>query len=79
MEGFAVFNTLGITLGGPIEVTLPGRGPVEIVGPSGRVRPFQWIDPKTRRALTQAHYGPKLFRGAMSWLAGLCRRRRAPE
>jgi alpha-mannosidase len=51
MEGFAIFNTTGITQGGPVEVTLPGKGPVEIVGPSGRIRPFQWLDRETRRAL----------------------------
>jgi alpha-mannosidase len=51
MEGFAVFNTIGITQGGPVEATLPGSGPVEIVGPSGRIRPFQWLNRKTRRAL----------------------------
>ncbi len=51
MEGFAVFNTLSTTQGGPLEVTLPGEGAVEIVGPSGRRKPFQWIDPATRRAL----------------------------
>jgi alpha-mannosidase len=65
MEGFAVFNTIGATLGGPVEITLPGRGPVEIVGPSGRIRPFQWLDRETRRALliptTVPSYGHKAY------------------
>jgi alpha-mannosidase len=65
MQGFAVFNTIGATLGGPVDVTLPGRGPVEIVGPSGRIRPFQWLDSEKRRALlipdTVPGYGHKAY------------------
>jgi alpha-mannosidase len=51
MKGFAVFNTIGITTPGPVEITLTGDGLVEIVGPSGRRKPFQWIDQSARRAL----------------------------
>jgi alpha-mannosidase len=51
MQGVAVFNTLSITQGGPVEVTLPGDGPVEIVEPSGGSKPFQWLDRGARRAL----------------------------
>jgi alpha-mannosidase len=65
MKGFAVFNTLGSTLSGPVEVTLPGDGPVEIVGPSGRRKPFQWIDASARRALLLPNsvpaYGHKAY------------------
>jgi alpha-mannosidase len=65
MQGFAVFNTIGATLGGPVEVTLPGSGPVEIVGPSGRIRPFQWLDESERRALlipnSVPDYGHKAY------------------
>jgi alpha-mannosidase len=65
MQGFAVFNTIGATSGGPVEVTLPGRGPVEIVGPSGRIRPFQWLNEEKRRALlipnTIPGYGHKAY------------------
>jgi alpha-mannosidase len=65
MQGFAVFNTIGTTHGGPVEVTLPGHGPVEILGPSGRVRPFQWLDREKRRALlvpsTVPAYGHKAY------------------
>jgi alpha-mannosidase len=65
MQGFAVFNTLGVTEGGPVEVTLPGSGPVEIVGPSGRSKPFQWLDRDARRALvvpnTVPAYGHKAY------------------
>ncbi len=65
MQGFAVFNTLSTSIGGPIEVSLPGIGPVEVVGPSGRIRPFQWIDQDTRRALlaptTIPCYGHKAY------------------
>lgn len=51
MQGFAVFNTLGTSLGGPVEVSLQGDGLVEIVGPSGHPQPFQWLDTEARRAL----------------------------
>jgi alpha-mannosidase len=51
MQGFAVFNTLGFEHGGPIELTLQGDGPVEIVGPSGRPKAFQWLDRTSRRVL----------------------------
>ncbi|RPJ00178.1 MAG: alpha-mannosidase, partial [Chloroflexi bacterium] len=44
MQGFAVFNTLSTSIGGPIEVTLPGTGPGEVVGPRGRIRHFPWLD-----------------------------------
>ncbi|MBN1563618.1 MAG: alpha-mannosidase [Anaerolineae bacterium] len=50
-QGIAVFNTLSTTLGGSVEVTLPGEGPVEIAGPTGRLKPFQWIDEEARHAL----------------------------
>ncbi len=49
--GFAVFNTLGTTLGGPVELELPGTGPVAVVGPDGERLPLQWIDEDARHAL----------------------------
>lgn len=65
MQGFAAINTLSTTLGGPLEVTLPGDGPVDIVGPSGRHKPYQWIDKETRRALILPNvvpaYGHKAY------------------
>jgi alpha-mannosidase len=64
-RGIAVFNTLSITQGGPVEVTLPGEGPVEIAGPTGRLKPFQWIDEEARHALfipnTIPAYGHKTY------------------
>lgn len=51
MQGFAVFNTLGTTLGSAVELTLDGSGPVEIVGPNGCPEPFQWVDADQRTAL----------------------------
>jgi alpha-mannosidase len=56
--GIAVFNTLGITLGGPVEITLPGEGAVEIAGPTGRLKPFQWIDEEARHALFIPNHVP---------------------
>lgn len=65
MQGFVIFNTLSTTQGGPVEVTLPGEGPVEIVGPSGRHKPYQWIDRQARRALVIPNsvpaYGHKAY------------------
>ena len=65
MHGFVVFNTLSTMQGGPVEVVLPGSGPVEIVGPSGRSKPFQWTDRDARRALvipnTVPAYGHKAY------------------
>ncbi|MCD4687014.1 MAG: alpha-mannosidase, partial [Anaerolineae bacterium] len=65
MEGFVVFNTLGMTQGGPVELTLPGEGPVEIVGPSGRYKAYQWIDEDARRVLILPNnvpaYGHKAY------------------
>ncbi len=65
MDGFAVFNTLSTTHGGPVEVKLPGEGPVEIVGPSGRHKSYQWIDESARRALILSNsipaYGHKAY------------------
>lgn len=49
--GFAVFNTLGATLGGPVELELPGDGPVEVVAPDGTRLPIQWVDEEARHAL----------------------------
>lgn len=64
-EGIAVFNTLSSTLGGPVEITLPGSGPVEIAGPTGRQKPFQWVDEDARHALfmpsSVAAYGHKAY------------------
>ncbi len=64
-QGIAVFNTLSVTQGGLVEVTLPGEGPVEIVGPTGRLKPFQWIDETARHALFFATsvpaYGHKAY------------------
>ncbi len=64
-QGVVVFNTLDTTQGGPVEITLPGDGPVEIVGPSGRYKPYQWIDEDARRALIITHtipaYGHKAY------------------
>lgn len=48
---FAVFNTLGTTLGGPVELEMPGVGPVDLVGPDGVRLPVQWIDEAARHAL----------------------------
>jgi alpha-mannosidase len=51
MEGFAIFNTRGTSQTGPVEVTLPGEGAGEIIGPNGCPEPFQWIDKDARRVL----------------------------
>lgn len=56
--GFAVFNTLGTTLGGPVELELPGEGPVAIVGPDGARLPYQWVDEDARHALILPHDVP---------------------
>ncbi len=58
MQGLVVFNTLSTSEGGPIEVTLPGTGAVEIVGPSGRRKPIQWLDKEARRALVIPNHVP---------------------
>ncbi len=58
MQGLVVFNTLSTDEGGPIEVTLPGTGAVEIVGPSGRRKPIQWLDKEARRALVIPNHVP---------------------
>lgn len=49
--GFAVFNTLGTALGGPVELELPGQGAVAILGPDGARLPVQWVDADARHAL----------------------------
>ena len=51
LPGFAIFNTIDTLLGGPVEVVLPGDGPVEIVDSGGQISPFQWLDVNRRRAL----------------------------
>ncbi|NDJ78066.1 MAG: alpha-mannosidase [Chloroflexi bacterium] len=58
MQGFAVFNTLGTALGGPVEVSLDGDGAVEIIGPAGNPQPFQWVDEYARRALLLPDHVP---------------------
>lgn len=49
--GFAVFNTLGTALGGPVELELPGEGAVDVVAPDGSRLPVQWVEEDARHAL----------------------------
>ena len=66
MQGFAVFNTIEHQLGRPDRsVAARHAARSKIVGPSGRIRPFQWLDQETRRALlvptTVPCYGHKAY------------------
>lgn len=62
---YTIFNTIHTSLGGLVEVTLPGDDAIEIVDANGNSLPFQWLDQENGRALINPNavpgYGYKVY------------------